>query len=213
MVGLLQLSVDSLNSKKIYTIYRESTEKVNYTTKVENKDMEINFNRTDTEILLKFDSIIELEYSKNLEITDYPFDSEHGKTKITEYMFNNPEKITMKAIKSYNSVLSNFAKKLIDIESEIDKIKQQLNILTSGIYKLKILTRNGLRENFTLESFSMSETLDNYNNLEVDLTFKQVITFEEWNKTRQEEDSKTKNGGNLQAKKINKIINTISNYV
>lgn len=158
-------------------------------------------------ILLEFDTIEELGYSRSVEITEYPFESEAGKTKITEYLYNNPDIIKMKGIKTEDSLLSSLITSALDIDSAIDVIKQQLDILISGIYKLQIMTKNGLRKYFTLMRYNMPENLNNYGLLEVEMTFKQVLTSEDWNEQQRSiDDLNTQNSGNLLTETLTSLI-------
>lgn len=162
-----------------------------------------------SQLYLDFDTIIEISYTRNIEITDYPFIHENEKTKeteptrITEYMYNMPDIIEMKGIKSFDSLLTGAILNALDIQSAVDKIRQQLDILTEGIYKLQILTKNGVRKYFTLIKYTMPENLENYNYLEVDMTFKQVLSIEDWNQQqRNEEDNNTQNSGNVPTQQV-----------
>ena len=158
-------------------------------------------------VFLEFDTIIESGYQRSVEITDYPFESKNGQTRITEYMYNNPDIITMKGIRGYESLVVGFILKKAGLESAIDLIKQQLNILISGIYKLQIMTRSGLRKYFTLQKYYIPENLDNFTCLEVEMQFKQVITKEDWDEQQKNiEDINTVNGGNLATNILTNLI-------
>ena len=114
-----------------------------------------------SQLYLDFDTIIETAYTRNIEMTDYPFIHENEKTKeteptrITEYMYNTPDIIEMKGIKSFDSLLTGAILNALDIQSAVDKIRQQLDILIEGIYKLQILTKNGVRKYFTLIKYTL----------------------------------------------------------
>lgn len=161
----------------------------------------------DSKVYLTFDTIIECKYSRSLEITDYPFETRGGLTRITEYGYNNPDAISMVGIKSYDSIVGGKLAEVFDIKNEIDLIKQKLDYLTSGIFKLQIKTRNGLREYFTLQKYELPENLENFNTLEVSMTFKQVLDNNDKDKNlRDVDDQDTKNGGNLSAKIITSLV-------
>lgn len=158
----------------------------------------------DNKLYLEFDTIVDCNYERSLQITDFPFESKNGMSRITEYMYPDPDTFTIKAFKSRSSLLTN---KLINADNEIKQIEQKLSILSKGIYRLQIKTRNGLRQYFTLQKFNMPETYDNFGMLEISMIFKQVITGKDWNNVQRNiEDTNTINGGNLSAKIITRLL-------
>lgn len=66
--------------------------------------------------------------------------------------------------------------------------------------RVNIQTRNsGLRTSFTLSSFEITETPDNYNLLEADMTFDEVLLFGTDGKlNRSASDEDTQDGGIVQ---------------
>ena len=94
----------------------------------------------DNKLYLEFDTIVDCNYERSLQITDFPFESKNGMSRITEYMYPDPDTFTIKAFKSRSSLLIN---KLINADNEIKQIEQKLSILSKGIYRLQIKTRNG----------------------------------------------------------------------
>ena len=164
----------------------------------------------DGSLYIDFDSIIECSYNRQIEITDYPFEGENGvMSRATEYAFDRPNTIDMVGIATYDSIAGELAAKAVnavfdtDLKSKTSEIQEKLNSLTSGIYKVNIQTRSGLRENYTLQSFSIVENFSNYNQLQVKMTFKQVIEVDDWNgKQRDAENNDTVNNGNVAAKEV-----------
>ena len=53
----------------------------------------------------------------------------------------------------------------------------QLKLYQSGMYAINIQMKSGLKQNYTLESFEIPESLDNYSVLEVSMTFKEIPKF------------------------------------
>ena len=157
----------------------------------------------DNQVYMEFDMIEECSYTRQIEITDYPLESSANSTntRITEYAYDTPDIIEMVGYISYESLLYNQIATNIkeDYKSRVEETIQKLNLLTNGIYKLQIKTRSGTRQYFTLQKYSIPENLDNFTNLQVEMTFKQVITVADWNnQQRNSDNNNTINAGNTQ---------------
>ena len=167
----------------------------------------------DNQVYMEFDMIEECSYTRQIEITDYPLENSRNSsnnntdnknkvnTRITEYAYDTPDIIEMVGYISYESLLYNQVATKIkeDYKSRVEETIQKLNLLANGIYKLQIKTRSGTRQYFTLQKYSIPENLDNFTNLQVEMTFKQVITVADWNnQQRNSDNNNTINAGNTQ---------------
>ncbi len=157
----------------------------------------------DNKVYMEFDMIEDCNYTRQLEISDYPLESSANSTntRITEYAYDTPDIIEMVGYISYESLLYNkIATKIQeDYKSRLEETKQKLNLLTNGIYRLQIKTRSGTKQYFTLQKYSTPENLDNFTNLQVEMTFKQVTIVADWNnRQRNSDNNNTINAGNTQ---------------
>lgn len=157
----------------------------------------------DRKIYLEFDSILECSYNGSATVTQYPAESGIN---ITDYKYSNPDQITLKGIISKNGTVGlgalniNYSIFGQDKVSLIETTRQQLNELCRQMKRVNIQTRNsGLRTSFTLSSFEITETPDNYNILEADMTFDEVLLFGTDGKlNRSASDKDTQDGGIVQ---------------
>lgn len=157
----------------------------------------------DRKIYLEFDSILECSYNGSSTVTQYPAESGIN---ITDYKYSNPDQITLKGIISKNGTVGigalniNYSIFGQDKVSLIETTRQQLNELCRQMKRVNIQTRNsGLRTSFTLSSFEITETPDNYNLLEADMTFDEVLLFGTDGKlNRSASDEDTQDGGIVQ---------------
>lgn len=157
----------------------------------------------DRKIYLEFDSILECSYNGSSTVTQYPAESGIN---ITDYKYSNPDQITLKGIISKNGTVGigaldiNYSLFGQDKVSLIETTRQQLNELCRQMKRVNIQTRNsGLRTSFTLSSFEITETPDNYNLLEADMTFDEVLLFGTDGKlNRSASDEDTQDGGIVQ---------------
>lgn len=157
----------------------------------------------DRKIYLEFDSILECSYNGSSTVTQYPAESGIN---ITDYKYSNPDQITLKGIISKNGTVGigaldiNYSLFGQDKVSLIETTRQQLNELCRQMKRVNIQTRNsGLRTSFTLSSFEIMETPDNYNLLEADMTFDEVLLFGTDGKlNRSASDEDTQDGGIVQ---------------
>lgn len=157
----------------------------------------------DRKIYLEFDSILECSYNGSSTVTQYPAESGIN---VTDYKYSNPDQITLKGIISKNGTVGigaldiNYSIFGQDKVSLIETTRQQLNELCRQMKRVNIQTRNsGLRTSFTLSSFEITETPDNYNLLEADMTFDEVLLFGTDGKlNRSASDKDTQDGGIVQ---------------
>lgn len=157
----------------------------------------------DRKIYLEFDSILECSYNGSSTVTQYPAESGIN---VTDYKYSNPDQITLKGIISKNGTVGlgalniNYSIFGQDKVSLIETTRQQLNELCRQMKRVNIQTRNsGLRTSFTLSGFEITETPDNYNLLEVDMTFDEVLLFGTDGKlNRSASDKDTQDGGIVQ---------------
>lgn len=157
----------------------------------------------DRKIYLEFDSILECSYNGSSTVTQYPAESGIN---ITDYKYSNPDQITLKGIISKNGTVGigaldiNYSIFGQDKVSLIETTRAQLNDLCRQMKRVNIQTRNsGLRTSFTLSSFEITETPDNYNLLEADMTFDEVLLFGTDGKlNRSASDEDTQDGGIVQ---------------
>lgn len=154
-------------------------------------------------IYLEFDSIMECSYSGSSTVTQYPAESGIN---VTDYKYSNPDQIHMKGVIMKNGTFGigalnlNFSLTGEDKVSLIEKTRKQLNDLCRQMVRVNIQTRNaGLRESFTLSSFEINETPENYNLLEVDMVFDEVLLFGASGRVnRSPADNDTQDGGIVQ---------------
>ena len=154
-------------------------------------------------IWLEFDSIDECSFTGSSTVTKYP--AEIG-VNITDYKYANPDKITLKGVVMQNGTFGIGALKVSyslfgkDKISLTESIRAQCDTLVRTLQTVNIQTRNsGLRENFTLTDYSIEENPDNYNMLEVDMIFDEVLLFGKTGQlTRKISDKDTQYGGIVQ---------------
>lgn len=156
---------------------------------------------------LEFDAIDECSFSGSSTVTKYP--AEIG-INVTDYKFSNPDQIQIKGVVSKNGTFGigfmdkNYSLFGKDKNSLIENIRNQCDKLARTMELVNIQTRNsGLRQNFTLTSYVINETPDNYNLLEVDMTFDEVLLFGPDGKiTRKIADTDTQDCGISQTDRI-----------
>lgn len=122
--------------------------------------------------VLQCDTIIETNYKASSNVTSYPLETGVHKT---DYKYDNPDVITIRGVIANNSYIGRLLRLAIDREEAKIKIINELNYYKSGLYPLDIKTKSNVWQNFTLESFSIPESLDNYSTLEIEMTFKQIM--------------------------------------
>lgn len=116
------------------------------------------------EVILAFDMIEECEFKASTTVVTYP--TERG-VRATDYKYDNPDVIKLKC----------FVRKREDNKQQRDKILTQLDYYKSGLYAVDVQTKAGLRSFYTISSYTIPESLDNYSLLEVDLECQQIIDF------------------------------------
>lgn len=163
---------------------------------------------TSERIYLEFDSILESSFHGSASSTQVP--TEVGLS-ITDYKYGNPDELRLKGIVSKNGTFGigfmnvNYSITGQDKNNLMENIRAQCNYLTKNIILVDIQTRNsGLRENYTMVDYNINETPENFNLLEVDMIFEQVILFDETGKiTRDIADKDTVNVGIVETLKQN----------
>ena len=156
----------------------------------------------DKKIWLEFDSIEECSFRGSSTVTRYP--AEIG-INITDYKYVNPDQAQIKGVITRNGTLGignliHYTLYGKDKKSAIEQIRNECDKLVRTMQLVTIQTRNsGLRKNFTLSAYEIEETPDNYNLLEVDMTFDEVLLFgENGQLTREIADTDTQKCGIVQ---------------
>lgn len=157
----------------------QDTSKITYATSYLITDASTN------DIVLKFDTIEDCNYKGASTVTSYP--TEYG-IEVTDYKYKNSDSITAKGLIARRS----------NNDSDVDLIRNQLNMYISGMYALNIQMKSGLRENYTLEGYDIPENLDNYSVLEVEMKFKEIPKFLQ-QQNRAASDNDTVNTGVVQS--------------
>lgn len=146
---------------------------------------------------LEFDTIIECRVHGSTSSTQVPIETGFS---VTDYKYANPDDLHMKGIVSKNGTVGigfmdvNYSLTGEDKNNLIEKIRTTCDKLTHEMTLVDIQTRNsGLRKKYTMVDYVIDETPENFNLLEVDMTFEQVLTFDDKGKfLRNEADGDTK---------------------
>ncbi len=146
---------------------------------------------------LEFDTIIECGVHGSASSTQVPIETGFS---VTDYKYANPDDLHMKGIVSKNGTVGigfmdvNYSLTGEDKNNLIEKIRTTCDKLTHEMTLVDIQTRNsGLRKKYTMVDYVIDETPENFNLLEVDMTFEQVLTFDDKGKfLRNEADGDTK---------------------
>lgn len=149
------------------------------------------------EPLLEFDTIMECGFHGSASLTQVPIETGFS---VTDYKYANPDDLHMKGIVSKNGTVGigfmdvNYSLTGEDKNNLIEKIRTTCDKLTHEMTLVDIQTRNsGLRKKYTMVDYVIDETPENFNLLEVDMTFEQVLTFDDKGKfLRNEADGDTK---------------------
>lgn len=135
----------------------------------------------DNKIWLQFDAIDECRVHGSATTTKNPTESGFNQT---DYKYFNPADISLKGVVSRNGIVGlgfleqSYSLGGINKASLIENIRSQCDILTANMILLDIQTRNsGKRNNYTMVDYTIQETPENYNLLEVDMAFDQVLTY------------------------------------
>lgn len=133
------------------------------------------------EVVLAFDSIDECNFTASANVTKYP--TEYG-INATDYKYLNPSVIEAIGVINRNSYIGkNASQSTLAKAQTIEKVRAELEHYISGIYKLDVQTKAALRKGYTLSKYEIPETIDNYSLFEVNMTFEQVVTFDNANPT------------------------------
>lgn len=167
----------------------------NYTTpaKVVNSSLYTISDSSSGEIKFVFDSIDEVNFTSSSNVVSYP--TEKG-IQATDYKYQNPDVLEVKGVINKNSYIGRQ-----NIQSNVGKaqsieiVRQNLETYKSGIYKLDIQTKAALRKGYTLVTYEIPETIDNYSQFEVTMTFQQVVTFAEIDPAADSDSDTVDNGG------------------
>ena len=127
---------------------------------------------TTVKTVLQCDTIVETNYKASSNVTSYPLETGVHKT---DYKYDNPDVITIRGVIASNSYIGRVLRLKFNYEEAKIKIINELDYYKSGLYPLDIKTKSNVWQNFTLESFSIPESLDNYSTLEIEMTFKQIM--------------------------------------
>lgn len=149
------------------------------------------------EPLLEFDTIMECGFHGSASLTQVPIETGFS---VTDYKYANPDDLHMKGIVSKNGTVGigfmdvNYSLTGEDKNNLIEKIRTTCDKLTHEMTLVDIQTRNsGLRKKYTMVDYVIDETPENFNLFEVDMTFEQVLTFDDKGKfLRNEADGDTK---------------------
>lgn len=133
------------------------------------------------EPLLEFDTIMECGFHGSASSTQVPIETGFKKT---DYKYANPDDLHMKGIVSKNGTVGigfmdiNVSLTGRDKNNLIERIRTTCDKLTHEMTLVDIQTRNsGLRKNYTMVDYFIDETEENFNLLEVDMTFEEVLLF------------------------------------
>lgn len=136
----------------------------------------------ETEPVLTFDSIEECAYSGSATVTSYPVEAGY---RVTEYKYENPSIIEMKAsisttgdIGGFGISFSLFGK---NKSSMVSTVRSRLEQFKKELVSLDIQTRTANRYGYTLTDYNIPENYDNYNMFEVSMTFEKIMTVENAN--------------------------------
>lgn len=127
--------------------------------------------------VLTFDSITEYGFEGKATIISHPI--EQG-FKATEFKYCDPATIEMSGVVSENSLIGQLGNKLMSLagfetEDKISKVRETLEEYRKNLYVVNIKSRTAVRENYTLQAYSIKESPDNFGLLEVDMTFEEVM--------------------------------------
>lgn len=149
------------------------------------------------EIVMAFDSIDELRFKASSSVTSYP--TELGINAV-DYKYDNPDTLEVIGIISRASFVGNRYGQDVSAKAEaVEKTRTELEHYKSGIYKLDIQTKVGLRQGFTLSDYEIPENIDNYSQFEVTMKFVQVKSLSSYNPVSNS-DSDTVSLGEVQVK-------------
>lgn len=132
---------------------------------------------------LEFDSILECNFHGSATSTQVPIETGFKKT---DYKYANPDDLHLKGIVSKNGTFGigfldiNYSLTGQNKNTLIEKIRAKCEELTHNLILVNAQTRNsGLRKNYTMTDYVINETPYNFNLLEVDMSFEQVLLFNE----------------------------------
>lgn len=156
---------------------------------------------------LEFDTIDECQFHGSSTVTKYPLENN---TYYTDYKYSNPDDLMLKGAISVNSLIR-FGDAEYNLDgitnktSLVELIRNQCSELCRNMILLDIQTRNsGLRKNFTMNDFMINENPGNYNMLEVDMSFTEVLLLTaEGTMLRNVADSDTQKAGIVETRDVN----------
>lgn len=158
-------------------------------------------------VWLEFDTIDECQFHGSATVTKYPLENN---TYYTDYKYSNPDDLMLKGAISVNSLIR-FGDAEYNLDgitnktSLVELIRNQCSELCRNMILLDIQTRNsGLRKNFTMNYFVINETPGNYNMLEVDMSFTEVLLLTaEGTMLRNVADSNMQKAGIVETRDVN----------
>ena len=158
-------------------------------------------------VWLEFDTIDECQFHGSATVAKYPLENN---TYYTDYKYSNPDDLMLKGAISVNSLIR-FGDAEYNLDgitnktSLVELIRNQCSELCRNMILLDIQTRNsGLRKNFTMNDFVINETPGNYNMLEVDMIFTEVLLLTaEGTMLRNVADSNMQKAGIVETRDVN----------
>lgn len=147
--------------------------------KIVNSSMYVINDSASGKVVMSFDMIEECNYIASTNVTSYP--TEAG-IYVTDYKYNNPDVIETVGYINKNSYIGGLKGGSVENKAQtIEKMRTELKHYVSGIYKLDIQTKAGLRQSYTLAKYEIPENIDNYSQMQVNMTFQEVVTFDNAN--------------------------------
>lgn len=158
-------------------------------------------------VWLEFDTIDECQFHGSATVAKYPLENN---TYYTDYKYSSPDDLMLKGAISVNSLIR-FGDAEYNLDgitnktSLVELIRNQCSELCRNMILLDIQTRNsGLRRNFTMNDFVINETPGNYNMLEVDMSFTEVLLLTaEGTMLRNVADSNMQKAGIVETRDVN----------
>jgi len=123
------------------------------------------------EVVLAFDSIQEVNFKAQTNMTTYP--TEENKERV-DGKFNQPSTLTVRGIIQKGSAAGDAIGEAFGV-SLYEKTKSELERFIDVVCRLDIQTKNGFYKNYSLIGYEIPESLDNYSYFEVTMEFQQNL--------------------------------------
>lgn len=151
-------------------------------------------------VYLTFDSIDGCSTHGSASAVRVPIETGQN---VTDYKYSNPTEINLRGVISKNGTFGlgfadiNYSVSLEDKNNLIKNVLDECRKLTREMTLVDIQTRNsGVYKYCTMVDYNINENPDNYNLLEVDMSFEEVIRFDvQGNLTRNVSDQDTTSVG------------------